>query len=139
MKIIIPMAGAGKRMRPHTLTIPKPLIPLAGKPIVQWLVEDIIKVCKEKVTDIGFVVGQFGKETEDRLLKIAEAEGAKGHIYYQQEALGTAHAILCARELLEGKTIVAFADTLFRADFKMDENSDGVIWVNKIEDPRMFG
>src|SRR5206468_10980268 len=124
MKIIIPMAGIGKRMRPHTLTIPKPLIPLAGKPIVQWLVEDIIKVCKEKITDIGFVVGHFGKETEERLLKIAEQEGAKGHIYYQEEALGTAHAILCADDLLKGKVIVAFADTLFRADFTMDENHD---------------
>jgi len=139
MKIIIPMAGVGKRMRPHTLTIPKPLIPLAGKPIVQWLVEDIIKVCKEKITDIGFVVGHFGKETENRLIKIAEQEGAKGHIYYQEEALGTAHAILCAGDLLKGKVIVAFADTLFRADFAMDENHDGMIWVNKIEDPRMFG
>src|SRR5262245_13306803 len=121
MKIIIPMAGVGKRMRPHTLTVPKPLIPLAGKPIVQWLVEDIIKLCKEKITDIGFVVGHFGNETEDNLLKIAEAEGARGHIFYQEEALGTAHAILCAPALLDGKIIIAFADTLFRADFKMDE------------------
>jgi glucose-1-phosphate thymidylyltransferase len=133
------MAGMGKRMRPHTLTIPKPLIPVAGKPIVQWLVEDIIKVCKEKVTDIAFVVGQFGKETEDRLLKIAANEGAKGHIYYQDEPLGTAHAILCAKEQLEGKIIVAFADTLFRADFTMDEDKDGIIWVSKISDPKMFG
>src|ERR1041384_3456883 len=106
MKIIIPMAGIGKRMRPHTLTIPKPLIPLAGKPIVQWLVEDIIQVIEagreksaENVTDIGFVIGHFGKETEDRLLKIAETLGAKGHIFYQEEALGTAHAILCAGPL----------------------------------------
>jgi glucose-1-phosphate thymidylyltransferase len=139
MKIIVPMAGAGKRMRPHTLTIPKPLIPVAGKPIVQWLVEDIIKVCKEKVTDIAYVIGDFGKETEEKLIKIAEAEGAKGHIYYQDEPLGTAHAILCAGDMLEGKIIVAFADTLFRADFAMDEEKDGIIWVNKIEDPRMFG
>src|SRR6185436_17163038 len=121
MRIIVPMAGMGKRMRPHTLTIPKPLIPVAGKPIVQWLVEDIIKVCKEKVTDIDFVVGQFGKETEERLVKIAENQGAKGHIFYQDESLGTAHAILCAKEQLDGKIIVAFADTLFRADFTMDE------------------
>jgi glucose-1-phosphate thymidylyltransferase len=139
MKIIVPMAGAGKRMRPHTLTIPKPLIPLAGKPIVQWLVEDIIKVCKETVTDIAFVIGDFGKETEDRLIKIAETLGAKGHIYYQDEPLGTAHAILCAKETLNGKIIVAFADTLFRAEFTVDEEKDGIIWVNKIEDPRMFG
>ena len=53
MKIIIPMAGMGKRMRPHTLTVPKPLIPVAGKPIVQWLVEDILKVCPDKVEEIG--------------------------------------------------------------------------------------
>lgn len=139
MKIIIPMAGMGKRMRPHTLTIPKPLIPVAGKPIVQWLVEDIIKVCKEKVTDIAFVVGHFGKETEDSLVRIAEREGAKGHIYYQDEPLGTAHAILCAKDQLQGKIIVAFADTLFRADFTMDEDKDGIIWVNKIDDPKMFG
>src|SRR5580700_1842767 len=115
MKIIIPMAGAGKRMRPHTLTTPKPLIPLAGKPIVQWLVEDIIKVCKEKVTEIAFVIGDFGKQVESNLLKIAEKEGVKGTIYYQHEALGTAHAILCAKESLNGKVVIAFADTLFRA------------------------
>src|SRR3954468_18688018 len=139
MKIIIPMAGAGKRMRPHTLTTPKPLIPVAGKPIVQWLVEDIIRVCNEKVTEIAFIVGRFGKEAEDGLLKIAEKEGAKGKIFYQDEALGTAHAILCAKESLKDKVVIAFADTLFRADFSMDEDSDGVIWVSKIEDPRAFG
>src|SRR5690349_18423154 len=139
MKIIIPMAGAGKRMRPHTLTVPKPLIPVAGKPIVQWLAEDLIKVCKEKVTDIDFVIGDFGKEAEKNLLQIAETLGAKGSIYYQDEPLGTAHAILCAQDALKGKVIVAFADTLFRADFTMDEEKDGIIWVNKIDDPRMFG
>lgn len=133
------MAGMGKRMRPHTLTVPKPLIPVAGKPIVQWLVEDIIKVCKEKVTDIAFVVGRFGTETEKKLIQIAQSQNANGHIYYQDEPLGTAHAILCAKEHLDGKTIVAFADTLFRADFTIDESKDGVIWVNKIDDPRAFG
>ena len=133
------MAGMGKRMRPHTLTVPKPLIPVAGKPIVQWLVEDITKLCSEKVEEIAFVIGDFGKEVEDSLVKIATSLGAKGSIYYQDEPLGTAHAILCAEAALKGKVIVAFADTLFRADFTIDENKDGVIWVNKIEDPRMFG
>jgi len=139
MKIIVPMAGMGKRMRPHTLTVPKPLLPVAGKPIVQWLVEDITKVCKEKVEEIAFVIGNFGKEAEENLLKIAKNLGAKGSIYYQEEALGTAHAILCAKDALKGKVIVAFADTLFRADFTIDESKEGIIWVNKIEDPRMFG
>lgn len=139
MRIIVPMAGMGKRMRPHTLTVPKPLIPVAGKPIVQWLVEDITKVCSEKVEEIAFVIGDFGEAVEKELVAIAERLGAKGTIHYQDEPLGTAHAILCARTALHGKVIVAFADTLFRADFKIDDKQDGVIWVNKIEDPRMFG
>lgn len=140
MKIIIPMAGMGKRMRPHTLTIPKPLIPVGGKPIVQRLVEDITKVCGEKVDEIAFIIGPtFGKEVEDNLIKIAKEDGAKGSIYYQEEALGTAHAIMCAEKSITGKTVVAFADTLFKADFTMDTNQEGVIWVQKIEDPRQFG
>lgn len=133
------MAGMGKRMRPHTLTVPKPLIPVAGKPIVQWLVEDLVKVCKEPVEEIAFVVGDFGMEVEDSLTAIAARLGARGSIYYQENPLGTAHAILCAGDSLTGKVIVAFADTLFRADFTIDDSRDGVIWVNRIEDPRMFG
>lgn len=140
MNIIIPMAGMGKRMRPHTLTIPKPLIPVGGKPIVQRLVEDITKVCGEKVNEIAFVIGPtFGKEVEKSLLDIAAREGAKGTIHYQAEALGTAHAIYCAESALTGKTVVAFADTLFKADFVMDTQNDGVIWVQRIDDPRQFG
>jgi len=140
MKIIVPMAGMGKRMRPHTLTVPKPLIQVAGKPIVQRLVEDIAKVIDEKIDEIAFVIGDFGKETEDKLIAIAESLGAKGSIHYQQEALGTAHAILCAQQALSGKVIVAFADTLFKADFKIETaQHDGIIWVQKIDDPRMFG
>jgi glucose-1-phosphate thymidylyltransferase len=139
MKIIVPMAGMGKRMRPHTLTVPKPLIPVAGKPIVQRLMEDIAKVCDEKVDEIAYIIGDFGKETEDKLIKIAESLGAKGSIYYQKEALGTAHAILCAEKALTGKVVVAFADTLFKADFKLDSSKEGIIWVQRIEDPRAFG
>jgi glucose-1-phosphate thymidylyltransferase len=65
--------------------------------------------------------------------------GAKGTIHYQDKALGTAHAILCAQSALTGPVTVAFADTLFRADFKLDTSKDGVLWVQKIEDPRQFG
>lgn len=139
MKIIIPMAGMGKRMRPHTLTTPKPLIPIAGKPMVQRIVEDIIKVCDEKVDEIAFVIGRFGKEAEDNLVKVAESLGAKGSIFYQDEPLGTAHAIMCAKDALTGKVVVAFADTLFKADFKLDSSKEGIIWVQKVEDPKPFG
>jgi glucose-1-phosphate thymidylyltransferase len=139
MRIIIPMAGMGKRMRPHTLTIPKPLFPIAGKPIVKRLVEEIYRVCKEDIEEIAFIIGDFGKEVENSLINIANEIGAKGSIYYQEEALGTAHAILCAKESLKDNVIVAFADTLFKADFTLDKDQDGIIWVHKIEDPSAFG
>ena len=139
MKIIIPMAGMGKRMRPHTLTIPKPLIPVAGKPIVQRLVEDISRVCNEKIDEIGFIIGNFGAEVEKNLLDIAASVGAVGKIYYQEKALGTAHAVYCAEPSLSGNVIVAFADTLFIADFKLDKSKDSIIWVQKVPDPSQFG
>jgi len=139
MKIIVPMAGRGSRLRPHTLTVPKPLIPIAGKPIVQRLVEDIAKVAGEKIEEVAFIIGDFGLEIEKSLIQIAEKLGAKGSIYYQNDPLGTAHAIKCAEQSMSGDVVIAFADTLFRADFVLDKNSDGVIWVKSVEDPSAFG
>ena len=126
-------------MRPHTFTTPKPLIPVAGKPMVQHLVEDICAVSKEKIDEIGFVVGRFGAEAEKNLLHIAEKAGSKGRIFYQDEALGTAHAVLCAADLLTRKVIVAFADTLFRGNVTIDDKQEGTIWVQKVADPKAFG
>jgi glucose-1-phosphate thymidylyltransferase len=140
MNIIIPMAGMGKRMRPHTLTTAKPLLPIAGKPIVQRLVEDIMATANEKVEEIAFIIApHFGKETEQMLVKVAESLGAKGKICYQEEALGTAHAILCAGDSLNGNVFIAFADTLFKADFKINTAKDAIIWTQKVEDPSAFG
>lgn len=139
MNLIIPMAGKGKRLRPHTLTTPKPLIPIAGKPIVQRLVEDIAEVTPEKIEKIGFVIGDFEDDIKAQLKEIAKEVGAEAHFYTQEIAEGTAHAIACANELLEGKVTVAFSDTLFRADFKLDPEDDGIIWTKKIEDPSAFG
>jgi glucose-1-phosphate thymidylyltransferase len=133
------MAGMGKRMRPHTLVTPKPLIEFAGKPMVHHIVEELAKTCQEPIEEICFIIGNFGKTAEQDLIAVAEKVGAKGTIRYQQEALGTAHAVLCAADSLTGKLIVAFADTLFKADFVLDESKDSVIWVQKVEDPRPFG
>ncbi len=140
MNIIIPMAGLGKRMRPHTLTVPKPLLPIAGKPIVHRLVEDIAKVCPEKIDSIGFIIHpSFGKDVEESLIAIAAEVGAQGKIFYQEKAMGISHALLFAKELFKGKVIVAFADTLFKADFKLDTSRDGIIWVQKVDEPSQFG
>jgi glucose-1-phosphate thymidylyltransferase len=140
MKIIVPMAGRGSRLRPHTLTVPKPLIPIAGKPIVHRLVEDIAGVINQKIEEIAFIIHKdFGKQVENDLIAIAEKLGSKGTIYYQNEALGTALAIMCAKESMSGPIVVAYADTLFRADFTLDTTADSVIWVKQVEDPSAFG
>lgn len=139
MNLVIPMAGMGKRLRPHTLTVPKPLIPIAGKPIVQRLVEDIAEVTDEKIEEIGFVIGDFGEDVVQNLHQIAQSVGATARIFYQEEALGTAHAVHCAREVLSGKVTVAFSDTLFKADFKLNTSDDGIIWVKRVENPSAYG
>ncbi|AEW86707.1 nucleotidyltransferase [Flavobacterium columnare] len=140
MKIIVPMAGRGSRLRPHTLTVPKPLIPIAGKPIVHRLVEDIAKVINQDIEEIAFIIHEsFGQKIEEELVAIAQNLGAKGTIYYQNEALGTGHAIMCAKESLSGPTVIAYADTLFKADFTLDTAADSVIWVKQVENPEAFG
>lgn len=140
MKIIVPMAGRGSRLRPHTLTIPKPLIPIAGKPIVHRLVEDIAGVLNQNIDEIAFIIHKdFGTKVEEDLIAIAKKLGSKGTIYYQNEALGTAHAIMCAKESMAGPIVVAYADTLFRADFTLDTTADSVIWVKQVQDPSAFG
>ncbi len=139
MKIIVPMAGKGSRLRPHTLTVPKPLVSVAGKTIVQRLVEDVAKAYGGSIEEVAYIVGNFGEEVEKDLIEIAESIGAKGSIYYQDVPLGIAHAILCAGESLSGPCMVAFADTLFRASFEFNPEQDGIIWVQKVSNPASFG
>lgn len=140
MKIVIPMAGLGKRMRPHTLATPKPLLKVAGKPIVELLVETLARSTSEKIEEVSFVISpSFDKSVNAELIKIAESIGAKGSVYYQEEALGTAHAVYCAKDSISGPLIVAFADTLFHGNVKISENQEAVIWVRSVDDPSQFG
>lgn len=134
------MAGRGSRLRPHTLTVPKPLIPVAGKPIVHRLVEDIAGVLNQPIDEVAFIIHEsFGKQVENELIAIAQKLGAKGTIYYQNEALGTGHAIMCAKDSLSGPAVIAYADTLIRADFDLDTTADSVIWVKQVDQPEAFG
>lgn len=139
MKIIIPMAGRGTRLRPHTLTVPKPLVPIAGKPMVQRIVEDLTSGVDEEIEEIAFITGDFGAEVDQQLHDIAKKLGTKAKIYQQDKPLGIAHALLCAKESLNGNYIIVFSDTLFKADFKFDLNDEGVIWVQKVDNPSSFG
>ncbi len=136
------MAGRGSRLRPHSLTVPKPLIPIAGQPIVHRLVKDIVKVVKQPVEEIAFVLGDsafFGDEVVSSLKELANSLGAKASIYRQLEPLGTGHAIMCAKESLSGPAVIAYADTLIRANFNLDQKADSVIWVKQVDKPEAFG
>lgn len=136
------MAGRGSRLRPHTLTVPKPLVPVAGMPIVHRLVKDIAGIVGEKVDEIAFILGDeafFGDDVEASLTTLANELGAKASIYRQDQPLGTGHAIMCAKDSLQGPAVIAYADTLIQADFKLDPTADAVIWVKQVERPEAFG
>lgn len=136
------MAGRGSRLRPHTLTVPKPLIPVAGQPIVHRLVKDIVKVLNQPIDEIAFILGDpafFGDDVVKSLTKLAEGLGAKASIYRQDEPLGTGHAIMCAKDSLSGPAVIAYADTLIRANFNLDPEADAVIWVKQVNEPEAYG
>jgi len=142
MKIIVPMAGRGSRLRPHSLTVPKPLIPVAGQPIVHRLVKDIVKVLNQPIEEIAFVLGDpawFGDEVVSSLKALAKSLGAKASIYRQDQPLGTGHAIMCAKDSLSGPAVIAYADTLIRANFNLDPEADAVIWVKQVDKPEAYG
>ncbi|MFC7356107.1 sugar phosphate nucleotidyltransferase [Jejudonia soesokkakensis] len=142
MKIIVPMAGRGSRLRPHTLTVPKPLVPVAGKPIVHRLVADIAAVLNQKIDEIAFILGDpafFGADVVESLKELAKSLGAKPSIYRQLDPKGTGHAIMCAAPSLKGPAVIAYADTLIRADFDLDTSADAVIWTKKVDNPSAYG
>ncbi|MEP1489088.1 MAG: sugar phosphate nucleotidyltransferase [Algibacter sp.] len=142
MKIIVPMAGRGSRLRPHSLTVPKPLIPVAGQPIVHRLVKDIAKVLKQPIEEIAFVLGDpawFGDDVVSSLEDLAKNLGAKASIYRQDKPLGTGHAIMCAEPSLSGPAVIAYADTLIRAEFDLDPTADSVIWTKQVDNPEAYG
>ncbi len=136
------MAGRGSRLRPHTLTIPKPLIPVAGRPIVHRLVSDIAEVLGEQIEEIAFILGDpafFGDDVVSSLTDLAESLGAKASIYRQLDPKGTGHAIMCAEPSLSGPAVIAYADTLIVADFDLDKEADSVIWTKKVSNPEAYG
>ncbi|GGW56915.1 glucose-1-phosphate thymidylyltransferase [Winogradskyella epiphytica] len=136
------MAGRGSRLRPHSLTVPKPLIPVAGQPIVHRLVKDIAKVLKQPIEEIAFVLGDpafFGDDVVNSLTELAEDLGAKASIYRQDQPLGTGHAIMSAKPSLTGPAVIAYADTLIRAEFDLDPTADAVIWTKSVENPEAYG
>ena len=136
------MAGRGSRLRPHSLTVPKPMLPVAGSPIVAQLVNEIARVVDQPIEEVAYILGDpafFGPAIEEELIQVAKNLGAKASIYRQLEPLGTGHAVMCAADSLSGPIIVAYADTLIRTDLSLDPTVDGMIWVKKVENPKAYG
>jgi len=135
MKVIIPLAGFGTRLRPHTYTKPKPLINVAGKPILGHILD---KLKDLEVEQIIFIVGWLGDQIEDYVKKTYDFPA---RYVEQKELLGQAHAIWLARDHINEPVLIIFVDTIFEADLsRLDEvASDGVIYVKEVEDPRRFG
>jgi len=142
MKLIVPMAGRGTRVRPHSHVTPKPLLSVKGKSIVERIVDTFAEVLPEVPDEGVFVLGpDFGQEIRDELTAICEERGMEAHFPVQREALGTAHAVGCADEHLAGSGMLVFADTLFHREdeIEIDDDADVVAFVREVEDPRRFG
>ena len=139
MKLIVPMAGRGTRLRPHTHVTPKPLLPVVGRTMVERIVETFAEAIGDFDEAVFILGADFGDEVRRQLSAICERFGIKASFGVQERALGTAHAIAQAGDKLEGECVLVFADTLFTMDKAPDLDADAVIWVMEVEDPSRFG
>lgn len=136
------MAGKGTRLRPFTLTCPKPLLKIIDKPIVEHLIDQITSRLTTQIDEIIYILGDeayFNSDVVSSLTLIAKKYNAKTKVYRQLDQLGTGHAIMCAEESLHGPSIVAYADTMIQGQISIEPDVDGIIWVKKVEDPSSYG
>jgi glucose-1-phosphate thymidylyltransferase len=139
MKLIIPLAGYGSRLRPHTYTKPKPLLNVAGKPILKHMLDSFKPL---KFSEIIFITGQM-KEQIEQFVK--DNYSGKVRFIPQEVMNGNASAVYLAKEFVNEDVLILYADTLFDIDFKKlkkavhDKNIDGLIWVKEVADYQRFG
>jgi glucose-1-phosphate thymidylyltransferase len=141
LKIVIPMAGWGTRMRPHTWSKPKPLVGLAGRTALDYLMDMFKTVPNPGRTEYVFIVGPYLGETQIPGFIAKFYPDLKVHYVVQGEMKGQSHALYLARQYLTGPMIICFSDTLLETDFSFldREKRDVVAWVKEVEDPRRFG
>jgi glucose-1-phosphate thymidylyltransferase len=135
MRIIIPMAGLGTRLRPHTHSKPKPLLQVAGKTVLDHVLDKLEGL---QIEEVVFIIGHLGDQIKQH---IDDHYDFPASYVEQHEPKGQAHALYLAREYLVGSVFIIFVDTIFEADlgFLEKTKADGVIFVKEVEDPRRFG
>jgi len=140
-KIVIPMAGWGTRMRPHTFSKPKPLVSVAGKTTLEHLLDMFNTMPNPENLEYIFIVGPFLGELQIPAFIKEKYPGIKANYVVQNEMKGQSHALWLAREYLHGPMQMVFSDTLIETDFSFlaHEEADAVAWVMPVPDPRRFG
>jgi len=139
LKVVIPMAGLGTRLRPHTWSKPKQLVSVAGKTVLNHLIDSLSTYPGFVDIELVNIVGYLSDQIEDCIR--TSYPDLQSSFVLQENPRGQSHAILLAKELISGPTLVVFADTLIETDlsFLDGESSGAVVWVKEVPDPRRFG
>ncbi len=139
LKIVIPMAGLGTRLRPHTWSKPKQLISVAGKAVLDHVLSTFSTIPDQHNIELVNIVGYLGEQIEAHIRE--NYPEMRSHYVVQEDPRGQSHAIYLARDYLHGPMLMVFADTLIETDlsFLADEPAEAVVWVKPVPDPRRFG
>jgi glucose-1-phosphate thymidylyltransferase len=139
LKVVIPMAGLGTRLRPQTWSKPKQLVSVAGKAVLDHVLDSLSSLPNPNDIELVNIVGYLGEQIENHIRGCYPH--LKAHYVTQENPRGQSHAIKLAEQHLDGAMLVVFADTLIRTDLSIlaDEQADAVAWVRPVPDPRRFG
>jgi len=139
IQVVIPMAGLGTRLRPHTWSKPKQLLSVAGKPVIDHVLDTLSSLPDVANIELISIVGYLGEQIEDHIQ--ATYPQIESRFVLQDDPRGQSHAIYLAKDFLSGPMMVVFADTLLETDlsFLADETAEAVAWVKPVPDPRRFG
>jgi glucose-1-phosphate thymidylyltransferase len=136
MKVIIPLAGKGTRLRPHTHITPKPMMKVAGKPVMEYILDDLRKL--GNIEQVIYITGHLKEKVEDFARKTLEVPS----VFIEQKVQdGTAGAVALAKPYVDQPVLIIFVDTIFDADLSLVKtvDADGIIWVKEVEDYQRFG
>jgi glucose-1-phosphate thymidylyltransferase len=139
MKVVIPLAGKGTRLRPHTHLIPKPMLKVGGKPVIDYVMEDVAKLGRDvPVEQVVYITGHLKESVE----AYARKQYTFPSVFVEQKIQdGTAGAVALARPYVDQPVLIVFVDTVFDADLSVIQSTDadGIIWVKEVEDYQRFG